>query len=191
MAHEQGHSHRHTGILGKHGAKGHALHLHAQQAHQQQARHDVGHILHNGHEHGYASVLHAYEPARQPVERQHGGRAPNADAIVGGHQRSDIGRGTYQRHHQPQQWALKHQQQQSQRQRHGKRPHKQTHHLGEVTAAKGLRRCAAGAHAQKPEYPVDKVEHHCPNGYRAYIDGVAQMAGYGHIDKAKQRNGDV
>ncbi len=182
---------RQSGILRNHRSQGNSFHFHPQQAHKGETHNDVCHVLHYGGKHGYARVLHTDEPSRQSVERQHGRCTPDADAEICGHRRSHIRRGTDQEEHHAEQRPLQHHQRKGQRQCYSNRPDKQTGGFGEVAPTESLRHSAARAHAQKAEYPVNEVEYHCANGYRAHIYHTAQMPCYGHVDHAEQRNGDV
>ena len=98
---QQPDSHQHTGILRYHGAQGDALNLHAEAIDQRQTGQNVHHILHDTHKHRDTGVLHTDEPARQAIESQHGGSAPDDDVKIGRCVWRHIGRRSHQPEHQP------------------------------------------------------------------------------------------
>ena len=191
MAGQQAQRHDEAGILGNDRARGHTLKFQAAPNHEREARSYVYHVLHDGYEHGRAGVLHADEPPDEPVETEHGGGAPHAYMEITGRQRGNVGRGLYQGEHNRKQRAAQEQQHKGHAKGYRERAGQKERHLRQVATAQGLRRHAAGAHAQESEYPVDKVENHRPHGNGADIDGIAHVAHDGHIDQPEQRHGDV
>ena len=177
--------------LRKEGAAGHSGQSESANVDKKQARRDVEQVLHDGDEQWCARILHAEQPAIEHIETEHGRRAPNEHPKVVGGVCDDGRRCRHERKPHVQEGCLKNEEEGADGAGDGQPTQEQKRRFVATSGSEGLRREAAGAHAEEVEKGISDRKERTRDGDGRKKVGRTEVAGNGRVDPPEQRDSDV